>query len=128
MKVRILTSISGNPEPLYDLPHFSFSPGEIVEIDDELATAWINSGIAEEPPASKPATKISAKAEAAAKEATAKAKAADAEAATREAAIAQMLADHPQPEAVALIEEARVSGSPLHLVAARIAEQVKEGK
>jgi hypothetical protein len=43
--------------------------------------------------------------------------------AKRDAEIARMLADH--PEYVSQIEEARISGSPLHLVAANISE--KEG-
>jgi hypothetical protein len=129
MKVLILMSIAGNEDPLYDLPHFSFSPGDIVELDDDLASAWIDSGIAGDPPASKAPLTLSAKAEAAAK-AKAKAKSdddADA-AASRKAAIAELLAKCPQPEAVAQIEEARISGSPMHLVAAAIAEKFKEGE
>jgi hypothetical protein len=46
MKVTILQSIAGNAEPLYDLPEFSFRPGETVELNDALAKAWIASGIA----------------------------------------------------------------------------------
>lgn len=129
MKVRILTSICGHAEPMYDLPDFCFAVGDVVDLHDGLASAWIKSGIAEEPPPSKPVTRISAKAEAAAKSKAKEDSDAAVEQATRETEIAQMLVDHPQPEAVALIAEARISGSPMHLVAARIAaEQAQKGQ
>jgi hypothetical protein len=47
MKIRILTSIGGNAEPMYGLPEFSFSPGEVVDLDKSLAAAWIAAGHAE---------------------------------------------------------------------------------
>ncbi len=47
MKVRILISIAGNAEPMYDLPDFSFAPGETLDLHDTLAQHWINAGHAE---------------------------------------------------------------------------------
>jgi len=41
------TSIAGHAEPMYGLPDFSFRIGEIVDLDQKLAEAWIASGIAE---------------------------------------------------------------------------------
>ena len=49
MKVIILQSIAGNAEPRYDLPEFAFRPGEMVDLNDDLAKAWISSGVAEKP-------------------------------------------------------------------------------
>lgn len=46
VKVRMTTSIAGNPEPLYDLDGFSFQPEQIVELHPDLAKAWLTSGLA----------------------------------------------------------------------------------
>ena len=46
MKVKILTSIAGHADPRYDLRDFSFRPGEEADVHDELAAAWIESGVA----------------------------------------------------------------------------------
>ena len=46
MKIVILQSIAGNAEPMYNQPEFGYAPGQIVEVDDGLAKAWIASGIA----------------------------------------------------------------------------------
>lgn len=48
MKVRMLVSIAGLAEPLYDLPEFSFAPGDEVRLHPDLAKAWIDCGHAEE--------------------------------------------------------------------------------
>jgi hypothetical protein len=47
IKVRILQSIAGHAEPMYDLPDFGFAPGQVVLIDERLAGNWISSGVAE---------------------------------------------------------------------------------
>lgn len=47
MKVRMTVSIAGNAEPRYELPEFSFAPGDEVELHPELAAAWIAAGHAE---------------------------------------------------------------------------------
>lgn len=47
MKVRMLVSIAGHAEPLYKLPEFAFSPGDVVDVDKKLAAAWIEGGVAE---------------------------------------------------------------------------------
>jgi hypothetical protein len=44
IKVRMVVSIAGNAEPLYDLEAFSFQPEQIVELHAGLARAWIASG------------------------------------------------------------------------------------
>lgn len=61
MKVTIRTPIAGHADIRYNLPDHSFRPGESVELDDTLAQAWIESGIAQadetqehEPPAATP--------------------------------------------------------------------------
>ena len=46
-KVKMLTGISGLPNPAYDLPEHSYAPGEVVSIHPKLASAWIQGGIAE---------------------------------------------------------------------------------
>ncbi len=46
MKICMRTSIAGHAEPRYNLPEFSFSFGEIAEVDDVLGAAWVASGIA----------------------------------------------------------------------------------
>lgn len=46
MKVSILQSIAGNAEPMYGQPEFGYAPGQVVEVDDALARAWIAGGIA----------------------------------------------------------------------------------
>ena len=47
MKVRMLISIGGHAEPAYNHPEFSYSPGDVVDIDKTLAAAWIAAGHAE---------------------------------------------------------------------------------
>lgn len=47
IKVKMLTSISGNADGNYELESFSYGPGEIAEIHPKLAEAWIAGGIAE---------------------------------------------------------------------------------
>lgn len=47
MKVRMLVSIAGHAEPIYELGDFSFAPGDEVELHPALAQAWIESGHAE---------------------------------------------------------------------------------
>lgn len=46
MFVKIQTSIAGHADPRYELDDFSFRPGEEVEVHDDLAAAWIESGVA----------------------------------------------------------------------------------
>jgi hypothetical protein len=46
MKVTMQQSIAGHADPRYDLADFSFAPGEIVDMNDELAGYWIAAGIA----------------------------------------------------------------------------------
>ena len=48
MKVTIVQSIAGHADPRYELEDFSFRPGETVDLNDELAEAWLASGIAAE--------------------------------------------------------------------------------
>ncbi len=45
MKVTFTTSIAGHAMPEYDLPDFSFKPGDTVTLHDKLAAAWIASDI-----------------------------------------------------------------------------------
>ena len=47
MKVRMLVSIAGHAEPKYGLPEFAFKPGEVVELNDTLAEAWVTAEIAQ---------------------------------------------------------------------------------
>jgi hypothetical protein len=47
MKVKMLVSIAGHAEPKYGLPEFAFKPGEVVELTDTLAKAWIAGWLAE---------------------------------------------------------------------------------
>jgi hypothetical protein len=47
MKVKIVQSIAGHADPRYELKDFGFRPGEVVDVDDELASAWLVQGIAE---------------------------------------------------------------------------------
>jgi hypothetical protein len=47
MKVRMCVSIAGHAEPLYELPEFSFAPGDEVDLHADLAKAWISCGHAE---------------------------------------------------------------------------------
>jgi hypothetical protein len=45
MKVRMLVSIAGNPNPMYGIVKgFSFRPGDEVDLDPVLAGHWIKSG------------------------------------------------------------------------------------
>lgn len=46
VKVEMLTSIAGLPEPRYGLGDFGFSTGQIVELHPDLARAWISGGLA----------------------------------------------------------------------------------
>jgi hypothetical protein len=46
MKIRILQSIAGHAEPRYGLADFSFPPGAVVDVQEDLAKAWIASKIA----------------------------------------------------------------------------------
>ena len=50
MKIVILQSIAGHADPRYDLADFSFAPGESVDIHQDLAVAWVDSGIAVKAP------------------------------------------------------------------------------
>jgi len=47
MRVRMLTSIAGNANPLYGLGEFSFAPGDTPDLHKDLAKAWIACGHAE---------------------------------------------------------------------------------
>lgn len=48
MKVRMLVSIAGHAMPHYGITGtFSFAPGEVIDLHDELADKWIESGLAE---------------------------------------------------------------------------------
>jgi len=62
MTVRFLVSIAGNAEPMYDLPEFSFSPGDTANLHDDLAAAWIDAGHVEAVIVAKPSRKTSPKA------------------------------------------------------------------
>jgi hypothetical protein len=53
MIVRMLVSVAGGADSAYDLPEFSFSPGDTPELHDDLAAAWIDSGRAEPMPVGK---------------------------------------------------------------------------
>jgi hypothetical protein len=45
MKVRMLVSIAGNPNPQYGMAEgFSYRPGEAVDLHPTLAAHWIASG------------------------------------------------------------------------------------
>jgi hypothetical protein len=46
LRVVIQQPVAGLAEPRYGLDDFSFRPGEIVDLDNALAEAWIASGIA----------------------------------------------------------------------------------
>lgn len=46
MKIQILQSIAGHAVPHYRLAEFGFPPGAVIEINDELAAAWVEAGIA----------------------------------------------------------------------------------
>jgi len=46
MKILMLQSIAGHAVPRYGLADFGFAPGSVIEIDDELAQAWVDAGIA----------------------------------------------------------------------------------
>lgn len=46
MRVLIQVSIAGNADPRYNLEEFSFQPGQIADVDPDLAQAWIASGVA----------------------------------------------------------------------------------
>jgi hypothetical protein len=46
MIVVIQQSIAGNADDRYGLAEFSFRPREVVDLDDTLAAAWIEAGIA----------------------------------------------------------------------------------
>jgi hypothetical protein len=46
MKIKILQSIAGHSEPRYALADFSFPPGAVVDVQSELARAWIAGDIA----------------------------------------------------------------------------------
>src|SRR5690606_12099385 len=48
MQVRILKSIATAGR--------AYAPGQIIDIDDELALAWIGAGVAEKPPKKGPAS------------------------------------------------------------------------
>ena len=51
MKIRMLTSIAGHADPANGLDDdFSFKPGELLELDEPLAEAWIAAGHAEVAP------------------------------------------------------------------------------
>lgn len=77
--------------------------GEVAEVDDEVAQSLIKRGLAIERGAIEYQTKVVS----------------PEEAKKRESEIARMMADF--PAYAPRIEEARISGSPLHLVAAGIA-------
>jgi hypothetical protein len=47
VEVKMLTSIAGLANPMYDLPDHCYAFGDIVEVHPNLAEAWIQSGIAE---------------------------------------------------------------------------------
>lgn len=47
IKVKMLTGVAGNANPVYDLPAHGYQPDEIVEVHPELAKFWFASGLAE---------------------------------------------------------------------------------
>jgi hypothetical protein len=58
MRIKIREAIAGHGDERYKLDDHSYRPGEVVEIDDTLAQAWLDSGVAvlpeQEPPAEEP--------------------------------------------------------------------------
>ena len=46
MQIKIVQSIAGHADPRYELEDFGYRPGEVVDVDDELAASWIDAGIA----------------------------------------------------------------------------------
>jgi hypothetical protein len=68
MRVKMIEARAGHADETYNLPdNFSFRPGEIVDLDDALAAAWIESGEAEavdevEPSPAAPTKKAAARA------------------------------------------------------------------
>jgi hypothetical protein len=58
MRIKIREAIAGHADERYNLDDHSYRPGEIVELDDTLAQAWLDSGIAvvpeQEPPVEEP--------------------------------------------------------------------------
>lgn len=53
MKVKMLTSIAGH--------YFSYSPGEVVELDTQKAKKWIEAGIASPQKATRPPGEVAVK-------------------------------------------------------------------
>jgi hypothetical protein len=58
MRIKIREAIAGHADERYNLDAHSYRPGEIIELDDALAQAWLDSGIAvlpeQEPPVEEP--------------------------------------------------------------------------
>ena len=46
MKIVILQSIAGLADPTYDQPEFGYAPGQVLEVSEALAKAWIAGAIA----------------------------------------------------------------------------------
>ena len=46
MKIKMLQSIAGHTEPRYGLADFSFPPGAVIDVQTDLARAWIAADIA----------------------------------------------------------------------------------
>jgi hypothetical protein len=46
MKIKIREAIAGHADERYNLDDHSYRPGETIELDDTLAQAWLDSGIA----------------------------------------------------------------------------------
>lgn len=60
VKVEMLVSIAGLPEPRYELGDFSFAMGQVVDLNPDLARAWVAGGIAKAVAASAPVPETTA--------------------------------------------------------------------
>jgi hypothetical protein len=49
MRVKIIEPIAGHADERYNLEDHSFKPGEVVDLHDDLAAAWIADGRAAVP-------------------------------------------------------------------------------
>jgi hypothetical protein len=54
MRVKIIEPVAGHADARYNLDDHAFRPGEIAELDDALAQAWIDSGRAALPDSEPP--------------------------------------------------------------------------
>lgn len=47
MQIKMLQSIAGHADPDNDIEEFSFKPGDVVDLKDGVAKAWVAGGLAE---------------------------------------------------------------------------------